>query len=109
MVKSHMNKPVITKIEFTKEELEEIDKLIKGIAIPKKKLVTNKAGQTYEFRSNRIFSRMVAKKRLNELYGGPCCVCGGWPDYKVLYDVDNAKRVERYCQNDLDKWMARID
>jgi hypothetical protein len=102
------SKPIIQRIKLSKEQQEKADNLKQGIATPTKKLVTNKAGHTYEFTSNRVFSRMVAKKRLTAIYGGPCCVCGNWPDYKVLYDVDNAKRVERYCQTCYSKYEQSI-
>ncbi|MGA7005807.1 MAG: hypothetical protein WBY28_01925, partial [Nitrososphaeraceae archaeon] len=28
----------------------------------------------------------------------PCCVCGGIPSLEVIYDVEFASRVERYCE-----------
>jgi hypothetical protein len=28
-----------------------------------------------------------------------CSVCGGIHFYQVLYDVENATRIERYCRN----------
>jgi hypothetical protein len=40
----------------------------------------------------------VKKLGIKKLTGvNPCCVCGGIPFYQVLYDVENATRIERYC------------
>jgi hypothetical protein len=50
----------------------------------------------------------VKKFAIKKLTGGnPCCVCGGIPFYQVLYDVENATRIERYCQNCIKKLYAR--
>ncbi len=101
-------KPVIKKIQFTKEEQEEIDKISKGQAVPKTKIVTNKNGYTYEYTSNRRFSYELARKRLTQLFGGTCTFCNNWPDFRVSYDVSDkhvkAKRIERYCENCYKKW-----
>jgi hypothetical protein len=91
-------KPIIQKIKLTKEQQEIADKLTKGIPPPTKKIITSKAGYTYEYTTNQGFSRIIAKKRLTEIYGGVCCCCGNWPDYSVLYNLEGAKRVERYCE-----------
>src|SRR4029078_4820300 len=111
MVKPQMN-PIIKKIEFTAEELDEIDKIKKGEAVPKTKLVTTKNGYSYEFTTNRKFSFSVGRKRLIELYGGVCISCGQWPNYKVTYDVSDqkqsAKLIQRYCQTCFSKWEDRL-
>ena len=105
-------KPIIEKIEFSKEEQDEIDKINKGQAVPKTKLVTNKNGYSYEFTTNRKFSFSVGRKRLIELYGGVCTACGKYPDYKVTYDVSDknqrAKLIQRYCQSCFSKWEDRL-
>ena len=97
-----MNKPVIKKIEFTKEELDEIDKIKKGEPMPKTKIITNKEGRSYEYTTNKRFSYEVGRKRLVELYKGLCSSCGDYPAYRLSYDVgDNiqaAKLIERYCE-----------
>ena len=50
----------------------------------------------------------VKKFAIKKLRGGsPCCVCGGIPFYQVLYDVGNATRIERYCQNCIKKLYAK--
>ncbi len=43
-----MNKPVITKIEFTKEQQEEIDKIKNGEPMPRTRIITNKDGRSYD-------------------------------------------------------------
>lgn len=104
-------KPVIKKIEFTKEEQEEIDKINKGESIPKTRIVTNKNGYSYEYTTNKRFTYETARKRLRELYGGTCR-CGQWSDYKVSYPVGDANQgawlVERYCDSCYDKWKDRL-
>ena len=94
-----MNKPVITKIEFTKEILDEIDKIKKCEPVPKTKIITNKDGRSYEYTSNKRFSYEVARKRLVELYKGLCTSCGDYPAYRLSYDVGDstqaAKLIER--------------
>ncbi len=57
-----MNKPVITKIEFTKEILDEIDKIKKGEPVPKTKIITNKDGRSYEYTSNKNFPMKLEEK-----------------------------------------------
>jgi hypothetical protein len=104
-------KPIIKKIEFSAKELEEIDKINKGIAVPTTRTVTTKNGSTYDITWNRRFTFSLAKVRLRQLYGG-ICSCGSWPEYKVLYDKSSkeqpAKLVERYCQACFSKWEDRI-
>lgn len=72
-------KPKIEKIKFTKEQQQQIDKLLKE--------------STFE---------QLSRRKLLQFYGGSCCICGQWPDFKVIYDVDGAKRIERYCKKDFD-------
>jgi hypothetical protein len=111
MVKPQMN-PIIKKIEFSKEQQDEIDAIKKGVPVPKTKLVTTKNGYSYEFTTNRKFSFSVGRRRLIELYGGVCTACGQWPDFKVSYDVGDsnqpAKLIQRYCQTCFSKWEDRI-
>ena len=105
-----MNKPIITKIEFTKEILDEIDKIKKGEPVPKTKIITNKDGRSYEYTTNKRFSYEVGRKRLVELYSGQC-PCGNYPDYRLSYDVGDehqgAKLIERYCEPCFRKWENR--
>jgi len=73
----------IQKIKFTSAEQEEITKI-----------------KTKPYGSGLT--------RLRKLYGGQCCICGGYPDINVLYDAEGAKQIERYCQKDYDKWKDRM-
>ena len=106
-----MNKPEITKIEFTKEILDEIDKIKKGEPLPRTKTITNKDGRSYEYTSNKRFSYEVGRKRLVELYKGICTSCGEYPAYRLSYDVSDerqsAKLIERYCEPCFRKWENR--
>ena len=106
------NKPIIKKIEFTKDEQDEIDKINKGEAVPKVKTITNKSGSTYDVTYNKKFSFHLGRKRLLELYGGHCILCAKYPDYKVSHNVGDktqgAKLVQRYCQECFSKWEDRI-
>lgn len=78
-------KPKIEKIEFTKEQKQEIDKTLK-INLP-----------------------TAVKKIQTQYYGGSCCICAELPDYKVTYDLEDAKRIERYCQKDFDLYKGKMD
>ena len=72
--------------------------------------IDKKTGKKRDIVYNRQFTFEMGRKRLRELYrGGLCCICGGWPDYKVLYDLEGAKRVERYCQKHYDQWQKGIN
>jgi len=106
------NKPIIKKIEFTKDEQDEIDKIKKGQAVPKTRTVSNKSGSTYDVTYNKRFSFHLGRKRLLELYGGICILCGNYPDYKVSHDVSSkeqgAKLIQRYCQTCFTKQEERI-
>ena len=106
-----MNKPVITKIKFTKEEQDEIEKIKKGEPIPKTKIIIDKDGRSYEYTTHKRLSYEVARKRLVELYSG-LCPCGNYPDYRLSYDVGDehqgAKLIERYCEPCFQKWENRI-
>lgn len=106
-----MNKPEIIKIEFTKEILDEIDKIKKCEPVPKTKIVTNKNGYSYEYTSNKRFSYEVGRKRLAQLYKGICTSCGDYPAYRLSYDVGDehqgAKLIERYCEPCFRKWENR--
>ncbi|MDP9490258.1 MAG: hypothetical protein M3P28_08705 [Thermoproteota archaeon] len=106
-----MNKPTITKIEFTKEILDEIDKKKNGEPVPKTKIITYKDGRSYEYTTNKRFSYEVARKRLVELYKGLCTSCGDYPAYSLSYDVGDsiqpAKLIERYCEPRFRKWENR--
>jgi hypothetical protein len=85
-------KPIIKKIEFSKEELDEIDKINKGQAVPKVRTLTSKNGSEYDVTYNKKFSFHLGRKRLLELYGGHCILCAKYPDYKVSYYVGSKEQ-----------------
>ena len=100
-----MNKPVIQKIKFTKEEQEEIDLINQGKTMPSVRTVISN-GVKHDIITHKRFTFEMGHKRLAQLYGG-VCRCGSWPSYKVLHDKgdqnQNAWLVERFCQNCYDK------
>lgn len=39
----------------------------------------------------------VKQNIIKQLSGGVCIICRGIPTHEVVYDVDKATRIERYC------------
>ena len=80
------------------------------MTLPKTKVIKNSTRKyTNEYTTKaKSLSEKHQKDKLREIYGGLCCICGKWPMCNVLYDVDGAKRIERYCQNDFDVYKERI-
>jgi LytS/YehU family sensor histidine kinase len=106
-------KPVIKKIEFTKEELDVIDRIKKGEPVKRIRVANNTHGYKYEITSNKPLTSEVARKRLTELYGDMCTGCGiAWPDYKIMFNVGDQRQgawlVQRYCSPCYDKWKDRL-
>ena len=93
-------KPIIQKIKFTKEQQQEIDRIMKHEPVKRTLIYRSNSGHTTERVTNKILAPITANKKLKELYGNACCICGQWPSYKVLYDMQGAKRIERYCEKD---------
>ena len=93
-------KPIIQKIQLSKEQLQEVEMINKGMSVPKTTVVKNSMRKyAYEYTTKaRPLSEKQQHEKLRKIYGGLCCICGSWPDYKVFYDMEGAKRVERYCQ-----------
>jgi hypothetical protein len=106
-------KPVIKKIEFTKEQQEEIDLINKGEVLPMVKTRIGNNGIKHDVVYNRRFTYTLARKRLASLYGGLCSTCGDWPSYKVSHDVGDKNQgawlVSRYCSPCYDKWKGGIN
>ena len=96
-------KPVIHKIEFTPEQQEEITAIKECKATPNQIKAWKKRG----FNLTRNFSKGTEKGRKKLLqqrfFHGTCMVCQGLPQYKVLYDVGDAKLVEHFCSEHLPK------
>ena len=69
-----MKKPVVKPIEVDKEKMEEL-----------KAILSSKQGPFY---------KRDAQKRIV----GECCICGRIPTKLLIYDVEDAKRIEKYCE-----------
>jgi len=67
----------IRQLEIPKEKLEVLQKIVCSPQITDevKKIMIKKFAQV-----------------------SPCCICGGIPSLEVVYDVEFASRVERYCE-----------
>ncbi len=44
-------------------------------------------------------------KKLSD--GSACCVCGGLPTHEVIYHLDGATQIERYCESCIKKVYER--
>ena len=49
----------------------------------------------------------VKENIIKRLSGGLCCVCRRIPTHEVIYNVENASRIERYCQDCMKSAYAR--
>ena len=66
----------IRELNIPKEKLEVLEKIVSSpVADEVKKLMIKKFAEV-----------------------SPCCICGGIPSLEVIYDVEFASRVERYCE-----------
>ena len=64
MVKSHINKPVISKIEFTEDEQDIIKKINEGQPVQSVRTKVSKDGIKTDIITHTRFTNMAAKKRL---------------------------------------------
>jgi hypothetical protein len=90
----------ITKIQFTPEELEDIESIKSGRPVKEiiqrykergwdvEKWIGHRIPSTSKYRTD------ILKKKY---YGGYCHINQCWPDYKVVYVMKDAKLVEYYC------------
>jgi hypothetical protein len=96
-------KPIIEKIKLSKEEQDEVNRILKGEPVQVTYHYRTTGGHIIERVRNKKLTEEMAKRRLTQLLGGKCTGCGiAWPDYKFTYDVSSenqpaAKRIERYC------------
>lgn len=67
-------KRVISEIIVNKEKLEDLSKILS---------------------SNKFSSD--AKRRKQKNLTGECCMCPAIPNKLVTYDMDGAKKIEKYC------------
>jgi hypothetical protein len=67
---------------------------VRELNIPKEKLEVLEKVVTSLQTTDEIKKLMI--KKFAEV--SPCCICGGIPSLEVIYDVEFASRVERYCE-----------
>ena len=76
---------------------------IRELNIPKEKLeVLQKIVSSHQS-TDEVKKLMI--KKFAEV--SPCCVCGGIPSSEVVYDVEFASRVERYCESCANRVFSR--
>jgi hypothetical protein len=66
----------INKIKIPSDKLEVIQKILKSNV-----------------------SDSVKENIIKQLSGGVCCICRSIPTHEITYNVGNATRIERYCNN----------
>ncbi len=67
---------------------------IRELNIPKEKLEVLQKIVNSPHHADDVKKLMI--KKFAEV--SPCCICGGIPSLEVVYDVEFASRVERYCE-----------
>jgi len=74
--------PIIKRLEYSPETLEELDKL-----------------------NHPTLSETTKKLIRRRLLGSikHCCICQALPEYEVTYPLDNATKIERYCSECFNK------
>jgi hypothetical protein len=103
------SKPIIQKIKLSTEQLELVDKLQKGVPIPRIRTVTNKKrGYSYDITyGKRPPSVNERAKKLKEIYGGICSMCNQLPSYNVIFHYTDKQQsvslIQRYCEQHLPK------
>lgn len=99
-------KPIVTKIEFTKEQQADIDAIKQGRPVKAvvDKLVSKGWNiEKYTVSRTKQSSQNMHAKLKKEYYHG-ICKCGAWPVYKVIKDVGGATLREWYCEKHLPKF-----
>ena len=51
----------------------------------------------------------LAQKNMQQRVSGFCLLCSGVPDFFMIYNVDGASKVERYCSSCLEKRRTELD
>ena len=50
----------------------------------------------------------IKKMKIKELAkASPCCTCGGIPSLEVIYELEGASRIERYCDSCANRVFSR--
>ena len=86
MLRIRPDNATIRELKIPKENLEELQKILSS---PKA--------------TDDIKKEMI--KRLAN--ASPCCTCGGIPAYEVIYQLEGASRIERYCENCANRVFSR--
>jgi hypothetical protein len=76
-------KRVISEIVVNKDELDDLSKIL----------------------SSNKFS-LHAKRRKQRYLTGECCMCLAIPNKLVTFDMDGAKKIEKYCDKCFEKWES---
>jgi hypothetical protein len=56
---------------------------------------------------NSNVTESVKQNIIKRMSGGLCIICRGIPTHEVIYNVENASRIERYCQDCMKSVYAR--
>jgi len=70
--------PMVIKLDYSPEILEKLDKL-----------------------NRSTLGEATKKLAMRRLIGSikQCCICQALPEYEVIYYLEKATKIERYCQN----------
>ena len=60
-----------------------------------------------EFVASKKHTSMIKREEIKKLAGRGCCVCGTLPSFEVIYQLQDAKRIERYCDSCIQKVFTR--
>ena len=77
----------IEKIELSKEQQNEVDRVLKGEPIEITYHYRGARGHIIERTRSRKLTKEMTRRKLTELLGGQCQCGYQWPLYRVLYDV----------------------
>lgn len=45
----------------------------------------------------RYGTSIYKQAAIKKIYGSPCCICREIPSVEILYQLQDAKKIERYC------------
>jgi hypothetical protein len=58
-------------------------------------------------RFKKFGSSVQRKLIINQVFGSPCCICGEIPSMEIIYKLQDATRIERYCDPCITKVYER--
>ena len=86
MLRIRPDNGTIRELKIPKENLEELQKIL----------------------SSPKATDDIKKMKIKELAkASPCCTCGGIPSYEVIYQLEGASRIERYCDSCANRVFCR--